>query len=98
MESLDCKFFNSSFIITNLVEVNNVTRGPEVNTEPPPVLLFKQKLLLQSKHHVSLLYNSGSNTSLITRALAKLLNPSRRKVRCWVTIATKEPQFVETYA
>ena len=89
---------NSSYIISNLVEVNNVTKGPEVNIEPPPVLLFIQKLVLRGKHHISLLYDSGSNTSLVTRRLAKLLGLPRRKVGCWVTIATKAPEFVETYA
>ena len=89
---------NSAFIINNLVEVNNISKGPEVNIEPPPVLLFIQKLVLRGKHHISLLYDSGSNTSLITRRLAKLLGLPRRKVSCWVTIATKSPELVETYA
>ena len=84
---------NSSFIITNLVEVNNVSQGPEVSAEPPPVLLFIQSIMLRGKYKTSLLYDSGSNTSLIMRKLAKLLDLPWRLVGCWVTIATKAPTY-----
>ena len=44
------------------------------------------------------MYDPGSNTSLITKALARLLNLPARKVGCWVTIATKEEEFIMTNA
>ena len=87
---------NSSYIISNLVQINNVAKGPEEHIEPRPVLLFIQSILLRGKFRTSLLYDSGSNTSLITRVLAKQLNLPFKKLGCWVTLATKSPEFIET--
>ncbi|MCP4117421.1 MAG: hypothetical protein GY737_18915, partial [Desulfobacteraceae bacterium] len=88
---------NSSYVITNnLVQINNVKTGLEQHIEPRPVLLFIQSVMLRGKIRTSLLYDSGSNTSLITRALAKLLNLPFKTVGCWVTVATKEAEFIET--
>ena len=88
---------NTAFVINNGIEVNNVSHDVETNDDPPPVLLFIQKLRIRGKVTTSLLYDSGSNTSLITRALAKLLNLPKKLVGCWVTVATREPEYVETY-
>ena len=55
---------NSSYVINNLVQINNVSKGPEEHIEPRPVLLFIQTILLRGKFRTSLLYDSGSNYSL----------------------------------
>ena len=84
------------FVINN-VEVNNVQNSEmEVDADSLPVLLLIQRILLRGKYHTSVLYDPGSNTSLLSRALAKLLNLPRRRVGCWITVATKDSEYVET--
>ena len=84
-------------MVSNNIQLNSVKRSREVRNDPPPVLLFIQSLRIRGKYTTSILYDSGSNTSLITRALAKLLNLPKKLVGCWITIATREPEYVETY-
>ena len=88
---------NTAFVVNN-IELNNVHHSREVTDSPPPVLLFIQRLQLRGKYTTSILYDSGSNSSLITRSLAKLLNLPKRLVGCWITVATRDPEYVETYA
>ena len=89
---------NSSYVLINSVEVNSLHQCPKAVIEPPPVLLYIQEIILRGKFKTSVLYDPGSKTSLITKALAKLLNLPARKVGCWVTIATKEEEFIMTNA
>ena len=61
------------------------------------MLLLIQRLLIRGKFTTSVLYDPGSNTSLITRELAKKQNLPRRQIGCWITVATHQSKYVETF-
>ena len=88
---------DSAYVLINSLEVNNVQHDEEIH-DPPPVLLFIQGILLRGKFNTSILYDPGSNTSLITKELAQLLGLPYKRVGCWVTVATKAPEYIETNA
>ena len=89
---------DSSYVLINSLEVNSVNQGENTHSDPLPVLLYIQGFCFRGKFHTSILYDPGSNTSLITRQLAKQLSLPSRRVGCWMTVATQDPVFVETNA
>ena len=88
---------DSSYVLINSVKINNIKQDKEIH-DPDPVLLYIQGIQFRGKYNTSILYDPGSNTSLITKRLASQLSLPSRKVGCWVTVATKSSEFVETNA